>query len=278
LHQDARVVDIQVLDETESPHTPDAHIEMTEASSRLKNKDKNLTSGPQIPLTTDALQTFKEPTDIRNVTVEDEIPQAPSPADVWKTTFSLQTLLVALPYLCSFGSELAVEGIISDFYIQTAKIQDGMVWNSQTAGNWAAVFGLLNIFTRPLGGYISDVFYRHKGLIARKWWLIFLGVMQGVFFIWIGFVKLNIYPLIGAMTVLAIFMEAANGAIFSLVPAIHPKFNGIVSGVTGASGNVGGVLFNLAFLFLGADYHKALWIIGVCCLGLNLAVTWIPLR
>jgi NNP family nitrate/nitrite transporter-like MFS transporter len=68
--------------------------------------------------------------------------------------------------------------------------------------------------------------------------------MQGVFFIGIGFTKLSIYPLIGAMTGFAVFMEASNGAIFSLVPAIHPKFSGVVSGVTGGSGNVGGVIFS----------------------------------
>jgi hypothetical protein len=63
---------------------------------------------------------------------------------IWKTALSSKTLLVALPYLYSSGSELAVEGIISDFYIQTAKVQEGVVWNSQIAGNWAAVFGVLS--------------------------------------------------------------------------------------------------------------------------------------
>ncbi|CAF4393884.1 unnamed protein product, partial [Rotaria magnacalcarata] len=58
--------------------------------------------------------------------------------------------------------------------------------------------------------------------------------MQGIFFISIGVMNLKIYYLIGAMTGLAIFMEAANGAIFSLVPSIHPKFNGVVSGFAGA--------------------------------------------
>jgi NNP family nitrate/nitrite transporter-like MFS transporter len=248
---------------------------MTDASSEKKDEYTSFTFGSQPPLTIGTSEMTKEPTNIHIVPPEDEIPQTPSASNIWKTTMSSKTLLVALPYLCSFGSELAVEGIISDFYIQTSKIQDGMVWNSQTAGNWAALFGLLNIVTRPLGGYTSDVFYRHKGLTAKKWWIIFLGVMQGIFFIWIGFAKLGIYPLIIAMTGLAIFMEAANGAIFSLVPAIHPKFNGVVSGVTGGAGNVGGIIFNLAFRFLGTDYHKALWIIGIVCVGSNLGVAWI---
>jgi NNP family nitrate/nitrite transporter-like MFS transporter len=278
LKQDSRVVDTQILDRSEIANKTDQHIEMADVHSRLKDENASVNSSLESPPTTRAAETSKIPLNIRIIPAEDEIPLAPTATDIWKTALSLQTLLVALPYLCSFGSELAVEGVISDFYIKTAEIQDDTVWNYQTAGNWAALFGLLNIFTRPLGGYIADVFYRYKGVTAKKWWLIFLGIMQGVFFIWIGFAKLKIYPLIGAMTGLAIFMEAANGAIFALVPAIHPKFNGIVSGVTGASGNVGGVLFNLAFRLVGTDYNKAMWIIGIVCLSSNLAVTFIPVR
>ncbi|CAF0896429.1 unnamed protein product [Adineta steineri] len=279
LHQDTRQYGIQVIDRAESSNNTNDRIPITDISSCVNDGDTiSYTSHQQTSPTTDTLETAIEPVDTRIVRTDYEISQAPSAIDIWKTTFSLQTLLVALPYLCSFGSELAVEGIISDFYIQTTKNKDGIVWNSQTAGNWAAMFGLLNVITRPLGGYISDVLYRYKGLVAKKWWLIFLGVMQGVFFIWIGLAQLHIYGLIGAMTGLAIFMDGANGAIFSLVPAIHPKFNGVVSGVTGASGNLGGILFGLIFRFLGTDYHKSLWIIGICCVGSNLAVTFISLK
>ncbi|CAF2599705.1 unnamed protein product [Rotaria sp. Silwood2] len=278
LHQDIKTDCTQVLNGAELPVNNDESIAMTEASSHLKDEDTSFISHPKTAIVTDISDRPNELNNTRIVAINDEIVRAPSAIDVWKIVFSSRTLLVALPYLCSFGSELAVEGIISDFYIQTTKIQDGIVWNSQTAGNWAAVFGLLNIVTRPLGGYISDVLYQHKGLSAKKWWLIFLGVVQGVFFIWIGFAKCKIYYLIMFMTGLAIFMEAANGAIFSLVPAIHPKFTGIVSGVTGASGNVGGILFSLAFRFLGTDYQTALWIIGMVCLGSNLAVICIPLQ
>jgi len=278
LHQNTKMVNTQASVEIHNMCNNSEQVEITELPSQTRYEDASVIPSSQIPLSIDELQTTREPIDMPIFIIEDEIPQVPSAVDIWKPTLSPQTLLVALPYLCSFGSELAVEGIISNFYVQAAKMRDNMDWSSQTAGNWAATFGLLNIITRPLGGYISDVLYRKKGLTTKKWWLIFLGIIQGVFFIWIGFVKLNVYPLILAMTGLAISMEAANGAIFSLVPAIHPKFNGVVSGVTGASGNLGGILFGLAFRFCGTDYHKALWIIGICCLGANLAVVWIPVE
>lgn len=78
------------------------------------------------------------------------------------------------------------------------------------------------------------------------------------------------------MAVAAIFTEAANGANFAVVPHVHPANNGIVSGLTGASGNVGGIIFNLVFRFLGTDYHKAYWIIGIISVCLTLSVSWIP--
>jgi NNP family nitrate/nitrite transporter-like MFS transporter len=278
LHQDTKLDGVQIVDESGSQGDIDERIDMINTPSQLNNGNTGFASGPQTLLTIDESEMSKESIDDHVVTIRDEIPQASSAVDIWKTVLSLQTLLVALSYLCSFGSELAVEGIISDLYVQTAKIQDGMVWTSQTAGKWAAMFGLLNVLCRPLGGYLSDVLYRHKGLTAKKWLLIFLGVIQGIFLIWIGFTKFNIYSLIGAMTGLAIFSQATSGAIFSLVPAIHPKFNGVVSGITGASGNVGGILFSFAFRFLGTDYKKVLWIVGMFCLGSNLAVAFIPLQ
>lgn len=250
---------------------------MIDITSYSNVENLNVTSSPQTSRITTTSDTSEESTDVCITTIDDELPQTPTVMDIIKTIFSLQTFLVALPYLCSFGAELAVESIISDFYIQTTTNQ-GINWHYQTAGNWSALFGLLNIITRPLGGYISDVLYRYKGINAKKWWMIFVGIMNGVFLILIGFAKFKIIPLLVVMTGLAIFMEAANGAVFGLVPAIHPKFNGIVSGVAGASGNIGGILFNLVFRYLGTDYHKALWIIGIFCLGSNLVITCIPVR
>ena len=50
---------------------------------------------------------------------------------------------------------------------------------------------------------------------------------------------------------------------------------GIVSGVTGASGNLGGIVFAVIFRVLGKDYAKTFWIIGAMTIGINLALVWI---
>jgi nitrate/nitrite transporter NarK len=84
-----------------------------------------------------------------------------------------------------------------------------------------------------------------------------------------------VHSLIAAVAVGAIFTEAGNGANFGVVPHVLPANNGIVSGLTGASGNFGGIIFNLVFRFNGTDYHKAYWIIGIISLALALSVSWI---
>ncbi|CAF1038949.1 unnamed protein product [Didymodactylos carnosus] len=198
----------------------------------------------------------------------------------WKTAlkviFTFQTALVALPYLCSFGSELAVEGMISSFYVQQAKISE-QLWSQQKAGNWAAMFGLLNIVTRPAGGYIADLLYRNENVQLKKYWMLFTGLVMSIFFLWIGLTQLHIAGLVGAMAVLAVFMDAANGAVFAVVPHIHVHYQGIVAGLTGACGSLGGILFNLAFRYNGTNYHKALWQIGIVCSTINILLVWIKI-
>jgi NNP family nitrate/nitrite transporter-like MFS transporter len=86
---------------------------------------------------------------------------------------------------------------------------------------------------------------------------------------------IKVEALIGAVAVVAIFTEAGNGANFALVPHVLPSNNGIVSGLTGASGNFGGIIFNLVFRFNGTNYHKGYWIIGTISLVLPIVVSWI---
>lgn len=211
-------------------------------------------------------------------TVSDETPADPKLVQTLKVMFEPQVLFLALSYMCSFGSELAIEGVLSAIYIQAASIHDKQTWGQELAGQWAAMFGLLNIVTRPLGGYIADKIFLASGgnPNSKKWFLVAVSTMQGIFFIWIGFVNsLKVHSLIGAMAGLAIFMEAANGVNFSLVPHVHIKNNGVVSGMVGAAGNLGGIFFGLAFRFNGTDYHKALWIIGVTIVAVQAATFWI---
>lgn len=71
------------------------------------------------------------------------------------------------------------------------------------------------------------------------------------------------------------FMDASNGANFGIVPHVHPFANGILSGLVGATGNLGGIVFAIIFRYNGVHYARTIWIIGAVSIGINLAVAWI---
>jgi NNP family nitrate/nitrite transporter-like MFS transporter len=50
---------------------------------------------------------------------------------------------------------------------------------------------------------------------------------------------------------------------------------GIVSGITGASGNLGGIIFAIMFRYQGRAYGKTIWIIGVITIAINSVLSWI---
>ncbi|KAK5635459.1 hypothetical protein RRF57_011171 [Xylaria bambusicola] len=193
-----------------------------------------------------------------------------------KILVSPQTLFHILTYLCSFGGELAINSVLSAYYVHNFPHI-----NYAYAANVAAIFGFLNFVTRPLGGFASDYLYRvtGKSLWAKKVLIVVCGTLTGVFLIVIGQLDPHHLPtLLGLVSLMAIFLEAGNGANFGLIPHVHPHANGIVSGTTGAAGNLGGVIFSIIFRFMdnGTNYAKAFWVIGILHIGLNLALCWVP--
>ncbi|PSN62666.1 nitrate transporter CrnA [Corynespora cassiicola Philippines] len=205
-------------------------------------------------------------------TARGEVIQKPSFGEVLAVMFSPQTIVTAACYFCTFGGELAINSILGSYFKKNFPTMD-----LQQTGNWAAMFGLLNGVTRPLGGYLSDLSYRHtKSVWAKKAVLHAYGLITGAFLIVIGILdSRDESTMFGLVAAMAVFLEGGNGADFGLVPHVHPHANGVVSGFTGAMGNFGGIIFAIIFRYNGRDYGKVFWIIGVMTIGINLAVGWI---
>ncbi|KAH8815332.1 major facilitator superfamily domain-containing protein [Xylogone sp. PMI_703] len=202
-----------------------------------------------------------------------EVIQKPTLKEAMRVVFSPQTLTLVSCYLCSFGAELAINSSLGAYYLKNFP-QLGQTGT----GRWAAMFGLLNIISRPLGGIFADIIYKKTGSIwGKKIWLHSLAIICGAFLIAIGLKdshsKATMFGLVAGM---AFFLEAGNGANFALVPHVHPFANGIVSGATGACGNLGGIVFAIIFRYQGVDYGKTMWVIGVITIAINVCVSWIP--
>ncbi|CBX97183.1 hypothetical protein IAQ61_007405 [Plenodomus lingam] len=202
-----------------------------------------------------------------------EVVVKPTFKECVKVMCSIQTIMLCAGYFCSFGGELAINSILGAYYLKNFPYL-----GQTTSGRWAAMFGLLNVVTRPLGGFIGDLIYKatNKNLWAKKFWIHFVGVMSGIFLIVIG--KLNPHKLdemIGLIAVMAIFLEAGNGANFALVPHIHPHANGVLSGIVGATGNFGGIIFAIIFRYHKTNYAQVFWIMGIIVIIMNAAFIWV---
>ncbi|KAL8783775.1 MAG: hypothetical protein Q9213_004391 [Squamulea squamosa] len=204
-------------------------------------------------------------------TARGEVVVKPSFREAMHVVFSAQTLVLAGGYFCSFGAELAINSILGSYYVKNFPYL-----KQRGSGNWAAMFGLLNVVFRPLGGVCSDLIYKRAGLWGKKFLIHGVAIFTGVFAIAIGLTDPhNQHNMFGLVAGMALFMEAGNGANFGLVPHVHPHANGIVSGCTGASGNLGGIVFAIIFRYNNKNYHKVFWIIGVMTIAINLSLSWI---
>lgn len=167
-------------------------------------------------------------------------------------------------YGACFGIELTIHNIaalyFSDYYNLGLK----------TAGIVAALFGMMNIFARTLGGYLGDVFGRRAGLRGRVRWLFLTLFMEGIFLM--VFSRMTLLPLaIGSLLLFSLFVQMSSGATFSVVPFINRKALGSVAGIVGAGGNVGAVM--AGFLFKGGmSWPTALLLLGGCVMTCSLLV------
>lgn len=204
-------------------------------------------------------------------TARGEVVMKPSFKEAMNVVFSPQTLVTCGAYFCSFGTELAVNSILGAYYFKNfpALGQTG-------TGRWAAMFGLLNVFFRPAGGVLSDFIYKRTSVWGKKYLIHVLAIITGAFLIAIGLTDPKTHStMFGLVAGMALFLEAGNGAVFSLVPHVHPHANGIVSGCTGASGNLGGIIFAIIFRYHAKNYSKVIWIIGIMTIAINLSLSWI---
>jgi len=70
----------------------------------------------------------------------------------------------------------------------------------------------------------------------------------------------------------ALFLKMANGATYGITPFINEKNIGLVSGVVGAGGNLGGMIFGFLFKSESISYVQAFTYIGFTIMIVSLIV------
>ncbi len=160
-----------------------------------------------------------------------------------------------LIYAACFGIELTINGIAAVYYREEFGL------GLKAAGLAAGLFGLMNIFARTLGGYVSDKFVKKGGLRGRVKWLFIALFIEGIALMF--FSRMTVLHLaIPMMIIFSLFVQMSEGATYSVVPFINKKALGAVSGIVGAGGNMGAV--GAGFLMRSEDlsYADAFLILG----------------
>ena len=148
-----------------------------------------------------------------------------------------QVALLDFTYFTNFGSQIAVLSILPAWFEQTFGL------NPVVASLVAVSYPVLNLVSRPSGGWISD----RCG--SRKWTMTSLTIGIGVGYLLMGRLDQDsiLWGAIGLTLFSAYFVQAGAGATFAIVPLIHKPVTGQIAGSVGAYGNVGGVVYLLIY-------------------------------
>ena len=183
------------------------------------------------------------------------VPKAKTKGSFWLAAKDYRVWALFVIYAACFGIELTINNIAAIYY------KDYFGLGLKTAGLVAGLFGLMNIFARTLGGYISDKFVEKGGLRGRVKWLFYALAVEGVALIF--FSQMRVIALaIPAMIVFSLFVQMSEGATYSVVPFINKKALGSVAGIVGAGGNMGAVCAGFLVRAESISYPQALLILG----------------
>jgi len=152
----------------------------------------------------------------------------------------LNTWLLYFHYACCFGVELTMNNFSATYFV------DKFALKTASASAIASIFGFMNIFARGLGGYTSDKLMVKMGMRGRIIWQATTLIIEGILIFLFASTD-NLGVAIFLLTLFSIFVQAAEGSTYGIVPYVNSAAPGAVSGIVGAGGPFGAVMFGLGF-------------------------------
>jgi len=174
---------------------------------------------------------------------------------------NLNTWFLFIQYGCCFGVELTMNNAAALYFKEKFSL------TTEDAAAIASIFGWMNLFARGLGGFLSDKGYAKMGMKGRLWAQIIFLASEGC----LVMVFANTVSLEGAIVVMvffSVFVQAAEGSTYGIVPYVDPPATGSISGLIGAGGNTGAVVFGMGFREL--EYREAFFLMGCTILASSL--------
>lgn len=186
------------------------------------------------------------------------MPEVSAAASFRSGSRNINTWIMFVQYATCFGVELTMNNAAALYF------RDAFGQSTESAAAIASIFGWMNLFARGMGGYWSDWANTRSGMRGRIWIHTLFLLAEGLLVLVFSRTK----SLAGAITVMVAFslcVQAAEGTSYGIVPYIDPPSTGSISGIVGAGGNVGAVLFGLCFRQL--SYASAFDIMGYVIIG-----------
>jgi len=183
-----------------------------------------------------------------------QMPEISAAASFRTGACNINTWIMFVQYACCFGVELTMNNAAALYF------KDAFDLTTESAAAIASIFGWMNLFARGLGGYLSDKANAKLGMRGRLWIQTICLAGEGALVIVFANTP-SLGAAIAVMVFFSLFVQAAEGTTFGIVPYIDPPSTGSISGIVGAGGNVGAVLFGLGFRNL-PTYKEAFILMG----------------
>ena len=166
--------------------------------------------------------------------------------------------LLFVTYGACFGIEIFIHNIAAVYYVDTYGL------SLKEAGLAAGSFGLLALFARALGGWLSDRAARRGNLNSRVNLLFAVMIGEGLGLLLFSHADTAALA-IAAMLGFGLFTHMACGATYAQVPFVDRSALGGVAGIIGAGGNAGAVAAGFLLKGLGST-QQTLSVLGIVVL------------
>lgn len=183
----------------------------------------------------------------------------------WSVLADWRIWALTVAYAMCFGVEITFDNVASLHFV------DSFHLSLAAAGFWAGAFGAMNLFARALGGIVSDKTGKRFGLKGKGLLLASMLLLEGIgilIFAQAGTLAVAIISMLS----FALFLKMANGSTYGIVPFVNEKNVGLISGIVGAGGNAGGMLFGFLFKAQHISYVQAFSYIGYAVIAVSAIV------
>jgi len=166
------------------------------------------------------------------------------PMDYVKVCMDYRVFLMIFQYSACFGCELVMNNILATHF------HDEFGMDLVASGALALTFGGMNLFARSLGGIASD-WANARWQMTGRLWVHFLALFgQAGFLFLFGCITKEFgdwYVALVVLAIFSIFVNAAEGTSYGIVPYMIPQELAVVSAVVGAGGTLGAVIATWSF-------------------------------